>query len=308
MKAFSVARAFSAGIDLIERKPLTLVWWAAAIMVLELAPRYLLPQLLGASSGASPPIGQFSHDTQTNPVSILQQMQQSPASGRSPFEALGSLLWTCFYSAILVNAAYRAVLEPQKSAFGYLRLGAAEFWQFLVLLTIVCLAVIYVVAAIYLTAFMALVRSALAEPWGAWLMLAYVIALVVLTYWILLRLSLGPVMTFAERRYRLFHSWRVTKASVWRLFWTGFLTAALLWGLILALLKSLGIVLIPVGTFWGGLTQLAPVLASLEPTTWALSVGLILLLVAIALVEALIRAVTLPPWAAAYRELFADRS
>ena len=76
----------------------------------------------------------------------------------------------------------------------------------------------------------------------------------------------------------------------------------------LALLKSLGIVLIPVGTFWGGLTQLAPVLASLEPTTWALSVGLILLLVAIALVEALIRAVTLPPWAAAYRELFADRS
>jgi hypothetical protein len=311
MKAFSVARTFSAGVELIERKPWTLVWWAVAIIFLQFAPRYLLPQLLGGteSVAASAPIGQFSHTAPADPATIIQQFQQSAAaSHQSLGEFLGWMLWACFYSAILYNAAFRAVLEPQKSAFGYLRLGAAEFWQFLVLATVLGLVFAYAIAVILLSLLMLWVAGSLAAPWSAWLMVAYIVALVLFTYWIMLRLSLGSVMTFAERRYRLFHSWGATKSSVWRLFWTGALSFALVIGLYVLFFATLFIFFIPVGAVWAGVAQLAPGLAAMQPTNGAVSAEVVLWLVAVALIFAVIRAITLAPWAAAYRELYADRT
>lgn len=314
MKAFSVARTFSAGVDLIERKPWTLVWWAAAIVILVFVPRYLLPQLMGSADVASTttgaPIGQFTAHAEANsPAQILQQFQQSAASShRSLGESLLWALWVCFYSAVLNNAVFRAVLEPQKSSFGFLRLGAAEFWQFLVQATIYVMVFLATLGLLFLSFFVVLSSAALAAPWSSWLLVAYIILVVILVYWVVLRLSLGPAMTFAQSNYRLFHSWAATKSSVWRLFWTGTLSFALIIGLCVQFFFAIFLFFVPIGAVWQGLVQLMPGLAGLQPTSGAVSLEVVLFLLAMALIDAVLRAITIAPWAAAYRELYGEKA
>src|SRR5947207_9797593 len=58
--------------------------------------------------------------------------------------------------------------------------------------------------------------GALAGTIGIRLIGQFVISAV--TIWLWLRLSMGPVMSFHQRQFRLFESWALTKGHVWRMF------------------------------------------------------------------------------------------
>jgi hypothetical protein len=305
MQTFSVARAFSAGVELIERKPWTLVWWTLAVIVLELAPRLAVSAYTGGDElGAMREL-----------VGSIGNLERYKAAVQHLREAQASLglwawalsLWSVLCSAIFYNAAYRSVLEPQKSAFGYLRLGAAEFWQFLTLIVVWVMVVVYAVVCALLVGVVAFAAKAVGPPATGWIMGVTILAVVGLSLWLGLRLSLGTVATFAQRRFAFFESWKLTKGLVWRMFWTAFLSVALLIGIMLLFLYGALLTVLPLaGAF--GRAHTAPPPPALHAHAVAeilsfASLGVLVWLVVGALIAALVRALTATPWAAIYRSV-----
>jgi hypothetical protein len=308
MRSFSVARAFSAGVDLIERKPWTLLWWALAVAVLQLAPQYLLSAASGADElGATRDVfaSLFSHDAAR--MQAANQHLSEAQAGRQVW-AFPLLFWGFLSSAILYNAAYRSVLEPQNSSFGYLRLGMAELWQFLVLIVQWLLILVYVAACLIVLFVVALVAKAAGPQASGWILGVMIAVMVVLTYWLMLRLSLGTVATFARRRFAYFDSWSLTKGRVWRLFWTGFLLFALVIGLYVMFFFSVAFSMVPLAAILRGVSG-APAAAHGPVTAAELlspaSAGIMVLLLASSLIVAVFQALTFTPWAVAYQSLTA---
>ncbi|HEY3812928.1 MAG TPA: hypothetical protein VGL66_06860 [Caulobacteraceae bacterium] len=306
MKTFSVARAFSAGVDLIERKPMVLVWWAAAVLVLQLIPRLVISHMAGANEFDSMRDVMGSLNDQAK-LQIAQQHLKA-SEGALGIWGLGLWAWSLFVYAILYNAVFRAVLEPQKSSFGYLRLGAAEFWQFAVQIVIFILVMIYTFTCIMLFFFIAAASAVAAPEVRGWIVGLTLVALFLLTLWLALRLSLGSVATFAERRFAYFDSWKLTKGVSWRLFWTGVLLTALIIGLEIMLFASAIFSLVPLA----GLLPSPGAAAPTVPVPHGLDVADLLSIASLAtlvrvlllsLVTALFQALMLPPWAVIYRNI-----
>lgn len=119
---------------------------------------------------------------------------------------------------------FRAVLRPKANVAFSLRIGAAELRQGLLYL---CFVVIFLAAvfALVLASFLIGLVGALSiqaagaelggyATWGVFGLLGSAYAALI---WFFLRLSLAGPMTFAEGRFRLFESFRITGGRVWRL-------------------------------------------------------------------------------------------
>lgn len=300
MAGFSVGETATSGFGLIARKPLALLAWALAYAVITYAP--MAAGLLW-----------FASDWQA-----LMQLGRDIEAGGDPTQLLGKLgafagagllwlIWLLFGYAVLYAAVNRAVLSPRDSAFGYLRLGGDE-------LRFVLLFLLYFVLALPFVAIFALAAGAGAglaglvpEPWTGLARFAAIMLAILAFIWICVRLSLAAPMTFAEKKVRLFESWRVTKGRFWKL-----LGLALLMILIcLAVAIVFGIVFFLVMAVTGAasgaldLEAMAKLGETAAPETVA---GLMApMFIAMALLDivsnALFLAITVAPWAVAYREL-----
>jgi hypothetical protein len=309
MAGFSVARAYSAGIDLIERKPWTLVWWAAAILVLQIIPRLLLGPELQTGEEASAVrglMGAAATDTRALSASLERLRGAASHGGWAPWAWKA---WIFFTTAVLYNAAFRAVLQPQSSAFGYLRVGLAEFWQTLVLIVFWAISSIYVLIA-FGVAILGLGVAVMAGA-GAPLTVAIVfLAVFALSYWLFIRLSMGFVITYAQSKFGLFASWKLTKGKAWSLFWTGMLSFATFIGLYGLMTMAVGAVTLPL-LRGAGPTVSGPAMVALSqgppPTTYDLmSVETLVFLLKVAaesLITAVVLALLLTPLAVAYKGL-----
>ena len=307
MKSFSVARAYSAGVDLIERKPWTLMWWVVAIIVLQMLPRFLLPGLLGNGNEFTAVRDMWaSIGNPTQLQAATQRLQQARSANQGMGLGALWLLWNLFCSALLYNAAFRSVLNPEKSQFGYLRLGAAEFWQFVTLLVQMILLVVFgCVVALVLVASVFIAKTMGAA--SGYVMYGLFLVITVASIWLLLRFSLGTVATFAEKRFALFHSWHLTKGRAWRLFWTSFLTITMILGLVLMFAYSLLLAFVPFASLIpsGHVASVAP-LSQGPPAvsgayTAAATALLALWLLVASILSSVLHAFTLTPWAVAYR-------
>ncbi|HEX5379893.1 MAG TPA: hypothetical protein VFW47_15050, partial [Phenylobacterium sp.] len=120
--------------------------------------------------------------------------------------------------AVVNSAIYRAVLEPENSAFGYLRLGVQELWVCLVTIVFYVLMVLGVIGAMIPVG----VATMVAGQAGSWMggLVVFLLACggVAAIIWVWLRLSLAAPMSFRERKFRLFESWALTRGQGWRLF------------------------------------------------------------------------------------------
>jgi len=312
MKNFSVARAYSAGVDLIERKPWTLVWWAAATIVLLFLPRLFIPGLAGGMNEWSGVRDVWASAGNPEAMKAASAKLQAMQSSHSPGMGFLWMMWSLFVSAILYNAAYRAVLQPNSSSFGYLRIGMAEVWQFLVLIVQFLLVLAYVVALVLVIFVAALIAKAAGPAAAGWIMAATFILLLLLTLWLSLRLSLGQVATFAQGKFAYFNSWGLTKGRVWRLFWTSFLTLAMLIGLYCMFFFTVLLAVLPLSMITRAtgtptlepMTQGPPTVPT-ELLTIA-AVGLAVWLVVASLISAVVHALALAPWAAAYKGLTSE--
>lgn len=230
MTTFSIGQTAASGFSLIARKPVLLLSIALAYGVLNYGP--ILAFL--ASGGSVPSFVGARGDEDAAIQAVLEQFD-------SPLSIGLGVLWVLSQLAlvfVLQTAIYRAVLDPKDSAFGYLRLGADEFRQFLLTLLVILLFLPLVLVFVLMGGIGAgLASFAPAEAVPALQFVAVLLA-VVACIWFAVRLSLAAAMTYAERKVRLFESFRVTKGRFWKLLG---LIATLV---VIAILLSLGFAMV----------------------------------------------------------------
>lgn len=207
MRSFSWSQAFGAGFQLIGRAPAILLWWALAYLVLGILPQVGIMGLMwpafaelirSAGEGASPDI------------SALMAMQ-----GQMALVQLVSIVASVVSTSVLLGAAYRGVLEPEASRFGYLRLGPQELW---IGLTAIVLYIAFIVAIFVLAIPGTILGVVLARTLGGWAAGLVALAACVLLGWLVLRFSLATVVAFAERRFDIGASWTLTAGQAWKMF------------------------------------------------------------------------------------------
>lgn len=238
MSTFSIGKAAFSGFELIAKKPVLLVSLTLAYGLIN-----YLPVLGFLASGASVPA--FTGENGPEAAEALIEQFSSPGA-----IALG-LLWALSQLAlvfVLQTAIYRAVIEPRNVGFGYLRLGMDELRQFLLTLLVILLFLPFVVTVTLLGGAGAGLASLAPEGTSGPLAALAILVVVVLAFWVLVRLCLAAPMTFAEKKVRLFESFRVTKGRFWKLVGVFvmlillalalFIAMAVLFGLLLAILGA----------------------------------------------------------------------
>jgi hypothetical protein len=211
MAQISVGAAVGSGFGLIASRPLSVVAWGLIPTVLQViaialvAPIYLnmWTQMVGsiaAGGSAMPPV-------------MAMQPQLRQVQGLVQLINLAQL----FISAVVYCAVFRAVLHPGKSAFAYLRVGAAEL--FLALLTFAAFIVLIVAMIVVMIPIGILIAIVAVTSHGAGAGYATIIPIVVLVVLIGilvvgLRFSfVGPMMV-EDDRFHLFESWSLTRGRM----------------------------------------------------------------------------------------------
>ena len=234
MAHLSVGDAAGAGFKLIGGKPLSVFAWGLFAIVLGVLP---VMAMMGTSMT---PIMDMMRDIRLHPGTQPSQAQMMHTYGHlmfmNPLMRLASLV----VKTMLTAAVFRAVLEPKKNAFAYLRISMQEVWILLVsiveaILVFVGAVVALIVCGLIVAAVASSATRMAAGLTGAVLALICVIALI----WVLLRLSMATPMSFEERGFRLFESWKITRGHAFGLF-----LLALLIVVILLLLELAGAVVI----------------------------------------------------------------
>jgi hypothetical protein len=311
MATFSISEALGSGFGLIARKPLSVLAWGLAYLVLIILPvcgifAWLGPGLFEAfhdrirlAAGGVVGSGAF--------AGMMHSQMQMMA-----FQSAVALA-TVLGRAVLTGAVFRAVLEPKNSSFGYLRIGASELWLIVLMFGVGVLAAIYIVAVFLgaaltgLAVAAAFASSPTIKPFTAWAETVVALVALWLTIWVTLRLSLAGPMTFAAREFRLFESWALTRGHALRLFVLAVLEVLIIIVVYAALFCVGALVLMAVGfNFdWAGHHERMRALFEKSPTTLMAQVAPWLILVALiaSVIYAGLMAIMIAPWAKAYGEL-----
>jgi hypothetical protein len=233
MATFSMGEAVGAGFGLIAKKPLSVLAWGLAYLILGVAPvvgmfAFIGQDLIGAFHGAGnagPDSWAFGPGLGAGPQFDFGRMWrfQSRFLMFQPVLLLTGLA----ARAVLSGAIFRAVLEPQNRGFAYLRLGKRELWLGLLILAMGILMVLLMVALAGVTAAVciaivaALKAANVPAVWGGLAAGICIAAATVAFIHVCLRFSLAAPMTFAAGEFRLFESWAITKGQTLKLFGLG---------------------------------------------------------------------------------------
>ncbi|MGH7023575.1 MAG: hypothetical protein ACREEB_08300 [Caulobacteraceae bacterium] len=289
MGKFNVEDAAFAGVGLLARRPgSAIVWavlWAVLLALVTIPFAGILTQFvtLAVQSGGRP-----------DPAALLAIIP-----GLGAFWLLATLC-SLVVGAVISCAVYRAILDPDDSAFAYLRLGDQEIQVLLV--NFVRALVIFGVnlGLSIVVAIVALMATTAGPAAGAMVNLLGRLIIIAVMIWVQLRLILAGPMTFTEHRFRLFESWSLTGGSVWRLFLVGLIVVLIAFVVYLAL-GTLGVF---VGMSLPHPADLQSVLRQ-SPSLWmgqmASFIALIGVLVLIG--AAILTPIGLAPWAHAYRAM-----
>jgi hypothetical protein len=220
MAQLSIGEALSDGFGLIGRRPLDCVAWGIAYFVFAILPSLLMMGWL------MPDYVAFMRDAMAHPDAMNGGPFAQPAMALSmKMQALQPIIWLGLIlgEAVVFSAIFRAVLRPQESGFFHLRLGATELWVGLVLLVqFICaglaMAALAVLTVIFwIPTFIAGANHSMVG-WEAPVGLIGGLAAAAVFFWLFVRFSMAAPMSFAERQFRLFESWRLTRGKGLSLF------------------------------------------------------------------------------------------
>ncbi|MFI4982686.1 MAG: hypothetical protein ACHQIO_20225, partial [Nevskiales bacterium] len=143
---------------------------------------------------------------------------------------------------MVLAAVFRAVLEPKRRAFAYLRISMQEVWILLVQIVEAILIDVGAFAAILVAGqiIAAVAHFASHEAAAIVGVIAGIVGIIGL-FWVLLRLSLATPMSFEDSAFRLFESWKLTRGRAFSL-----LMMAILLFIILILLEGVAFAVIGV--------------------------------------------------------------
>jgi len=206
---------------------------------------------------------------------------------------------------IMAAAVYRLIFRHDDPRFGYLRLGADELRLMGLTLIYIALLMALLVGVTLGTAIIAALAAFAGE--GAALFMggvAYLFSLGLVLF-VLVRLSLAPVATFAERRLAVFESWNLTRGQFWRLFGAYVLALACIVVVgFLALVVFTGVAGAVVMITGGQLNDLAGIFKPDETSFRSyFNPGLIAYMLVGSVFSALYYAVIAAPGAVAYQQL-----
>ena len=216
MGDFSTGSAIGAAFRLVAREPVAFLVWALAYLIIGVLPQIgvfalILPEWLRltqeitSSAGVNspmPPAEMFRAQA--------QMMQLQPISWLAQIAS----------QALLLSAIYRAVLFPEDRRFFYLRLSMREVWLGLVMLVLfVMMGMLLFVIMLPLAVIGGIVAAfAHDAPAVGLLIVPVVFASMAVVVWVLLRLSLATPMSFAQRGFKLYESWNLTRGHAAKMF------------------------------------------------------------------------------------------
>ncbi len=214
--SISIGRAAFAGFGLIGRRPLSVLVWGLVYLVVVGGPTFLffraamplyVDMFSAMPTGATPGAG-------PNPAMMNAMMRMQSISG---FSWLLTIVGVGV-RAVLTAAVFRAMLEPENKGFFYLRLGMAEVFQGLLMLAWIALIIVAEIILAIVVMIPVGVALAMKSNIGVGIAVAIGLVGVLVLLWVALRLSLAGPLTYADKTFRLFESWKFTKGHAGSLF------------------------------------------------------------------------------------------
>ena len=229
MASFSVSDAAFAGFRLVKERPKAFGVWVAINSAMSLGfSMFTMAKIMPAVAQ----LQQAGRQASPDPTASLHALQSV-----LPLYGLLVLFSLAFYPVVYA-AMDRAVLRPADDAFGYLRLGADELRQFLLMLLYIAVmlglylgaGIVFVIISVGVGASVGLAAkgggTAGAALFGLIGFVAFLGIFVGIAYFAA-RFSLASPLTFDKQRVDLFGSWKLTKGKVWALVGTALLVLIL---------------------------------------------------------------------------------
>ena len=289
MTAFSATDAALEGFRITRERPkVVLVWAVFAFLVSICSAVYLIA------------IGQDARAVIE--ASSAEQPADLATFGKAMGDLLPMMVMGLAVQCVMAGAVYRILLRPEDKGFAYLKLGMDEARLAALTFIYVLLASVTMFVVVLAAALIAVIASAAGQNVALLVAVATEIFFLGLLFYVGVRLSLAPAITFAERRIALFDSWKLTHGQFWRL--TGAYALAICGIVVIALLVVTifsALVAVAVGGDLQAVGKMfAPDQSSLA--TYFSPVMILYLLVA-GWLSALYYAVIIAPAAVAYRAL-----
>jgi hypothetical protein len=303
MSVISVGSAVGAGFQLIGKRPLSVLFWGllrvgfVAVFFAIYAPVLFSVFSQAAAAGASgqPP--------QAAVAGMMSQMIM--------LQGLGFLVQivSLFLTSMIYCAIVRAVIHPERRAFGSVRLGGPEFFVVVVSFAAsfafaFCLVIFMIPVAIAVG-----VLAAQHQFVAMGIVIGLAILVLVLGLILVgLRFAFVVPMMVEDGKFHLFESWGLTKGHVGSLFLIGL--CLMLVGFLLEIVIGLIFVALVLGTLTfaaGGFEAIPTFFQSHQANPAALipilAPSLILLVALLIPVEGAVLAIFIAPWARAYRDV-----
>ncbi len=305
MASLSVGDAVGAGFKLIGQRPVSVFVWGLFTIVFGVLPA------LGMVSSMMGPMMDMVQNAKLHPDAPPPQDMFRHSYAHMMFMNPLVQLLSAAVKTMVAAAVFRAVLEPNRKAFAYLRISMQEVWVLLVKIVKGIVVGAGAIAAFLVGALVVVAIGHFASHMAAGIAACVLVIVGVIgLFWVLLRLSLATPMSFEERNFRLFESWKVTRGHSLSL-----LLIAILLGIILLLLEGVAFAVIGVPMMMFVHPHMAadhmaaheailtflkqPPQVMLQTAGPLAAVGVLIGSVVIGALSAIVYA----PWAAAYRML-----
>jgi hypothetical protein len=285
MAGFGGGKAVASGFRLIAREPLAVLAWAGVYLVLGILPQAAIwpkmAQLMQTSGGELD-------------ERMLAELNASMLAYQPVIWLCSILMYTLVYGAI-----YRAILEPDSRRYFYLRLGMQELWMLLSSAVVLILGII----AIFIAAIpIGIVGASAGQGAGATgLTFLLACAVFLLFFWLAMRFALAGVIAFAQRRFVLLESWRLTRGYGLKMMGAAFVLFCMVLGVELVFGLAAFLSLYPMLN--GGEAALTKALSDPETLVRRWAPWLVVLCLLGSIVVAAFYAVLAAPWASIYRDL-----
>jgi hypothetical protein len=291
--SIAVTRAAFAGFGVLRRRPWAPIVWSA-IYIAVFAGTVLV--LGGAFIGA---LGKLMTAGPKPDPQVVLGLLGAVMGG---YFLMITVFWVL--GAVINMAVIRSVLQPEAAAFAYMRLGVAELW---LMAANFVLFILYTLASMVMAIPLAIASTMAALAWrdGApFVSLLVQLTTWAVTVWLGLRFCLVPPMIFADRKFRLFESWTMTRGHVFSLLGIGVLVGMVSAG-VYVVLAGLGVAAgIPMAHQFASFASPQAFFAQPPGAIWQALSPFVALYAALAFIGSIILLpIFFAPWAEVYRQL-----
>jgi hypothetical protein len=223
----AITQAAFAGFGILRRKP-----WAPLVWSLLYAGILggLVVFLGGAFIQAIGKLITLRGDGHPPPLDLLLGLLGSIVGG---YFLMIAVFWAL--GAVINMAVVRAVMEPEASAFAYLRFGRAELWLMLANFILFILYTMVSTAMAIPVALVSALAMSMTRDIAPFVSLPFQFVTWGVTIWLGLRFCMVAPLIFADRKFRLFESWSFTRGRVAGLFQVGLVLVVVAIGIYLVL-------------------------------------------------------------------------